>query len=285
MADQDFFTGTIGGMPGIGSQKTLHMIFVVDTSGSMREDNRMNAVNEAFQRMIPELVKIQEDVRDSFKIYISIMSFNEDPEWIAEPTEIEYFVYSQIEASRYVTYFSRAFEELNKKLSRREFLNQPGKMATPYIMFLTDGAPTEDDNYEPVLTELESNGWFKAAQRYAVLIGDKAINDPEARRAVSSFVSGNEEGIIDAKDAEEIVREVSAKTIVIMDQMTRRRVPEENQKEKETDGVVFPPFPEGNEKEVDGLVFPPFPEGNEKGTDGLGFPPLPEDIDLNDIKF
>ena len=118
-----------------------------------------------------------------------------------------------------------------------------------------------------------------------MLIGDKAINDPEARRAVSSFVSGNEEGIIDAKDAEEIVREVSAKTIVIMDQMTRRRVPEENQKEKETDGVVFPPFPEGNEKEVDGLVFPPFPEGNEKGTDGLGFPPLPEDIDLNDIKF
>lgn len=249
MAEQDVFMRSIGEMPGAGSQKTLHMIFVVDTSGSMRADNRMNAVNEAFQKMIPELVKIQMDVGESFKIYISIMSFNEDPEWITEPTEIEYFVYSPIEASRYVTYFSRAFEELNKKLSRSEFMNQSGKMAAPYIMFLTDGAPTKDDDYEPALAELKNNGWFDAAQRYAVLIGDEAIRDPEARRAVSSFVNDNEEGIIDAKDAEEIIKEVSAKTLHIMGQMTKRYIGGglEGRKEKEPEpdwDTPFPPFPE-----------------------------------------
>lgn len=275
MAEEfDFFTGGIEDMSGIGTQKNLHMIFVVDNSGSMRGEGRMDAVNEAFRRMIPALQKMQDSVQDAFKIYISIMAFNEDPEWVTAPAEIAYYVHSPIAASQYVTYYSCAFQELNRKLSRSEFLGQGGKMAAPYIMLLTDGAPTEGDNYESALEELKHNAWFKLAQRYAVLIGKDTINDPNARRAVKSFVDGNEEGIIDAADAEAIAQSVSAKTLIIMDQMTQRRgaagggeIPKGSDPQ-----YVFGEFPEGDDTDV---LFPDFDTENpDGGTDPFFDPDL-----------
>lgn len=215
----------IGGLTGIGTQKTLHMIFVVDNSGSMRNENRMEAVNQAFCLMIPKLQELQTSVSSDFTIMISIMAFNEDPEWITTPTEIGYYIHSDIPASQYVTYFSRAFQELNHKLSRSQFMNQKGKMAQPYIMLMTDGAPSAEDNYEPQITKLKENGWFEGAQKYAVLIGEDTIHDPVARQAVSSFVDGNEESIINAADATDIVKNVSAKTMHIVEQMTQRKGP------------------------------------------------------------
>ena len=128
------YTGGIEDLPGTGTQKNLHMIFVIDDSGSMQNAHRMDAVNAALQKMVPELQKIQQKVQGDFTIYLSIMTFDEDPQWVVEPTEIAYYVHSPIEASKYVTYYSRAFEELNRKLSRSAFMNQSGKMAAPYIM-------------------------------------------------------------------------------------------------------------------------------------------------------
>ena len=214
---KDIVTQEESRISGTGTQKNLHMIFVIDDSGSMQNAHRMDAVNAALQKMVPELQKIQQKVQGDFTIYLSIMTFDEDPQWVVEPTEIAYYVHSPIEASKYVTYYSRAFEELNRKLSRSAFMNQSGKMAAPYIMLLTDGAPTPGDDYGSALQKLEENGWFHAAQRYAVLIGEDAINDPDARNAVSSFVRSSEEGIIDAADAEAIVENVSAKTLVIVE--------------------------------------------------------------------
>ncbi len=277
MAEEfEFFTGSMDDMSGIGTQKSLHMIFLVDNSGSMRGGGRMDAVNEAFQRMIPALQKMQEQVQDAFTIYLSILAFNEDPEWVTTPAEIAYYVHSPIAASQYVTYYSRAFQELNQKLSRSEFLGQGGKMAAPYIMLLTDGAPTEGDDYETALEELKHNAWFKLAQRYAVLIGADTINDPNARRAVSSFVDGNEEGILDAADAEAIAQSVSAKTIIIMDQMTKRRGVaggEEIQKGKDADPYPdFGTFPGGEDPDV---LFPDFDTGDTaEGEDPFFDPDL-----------
>lgn len=273
--------GTIGDMPGVGSQKTLHMIFVVDNSGSMRNENRMDAVNTAFRQMIPELQRIQSEVQDNFTIMISIMAFNEDPEWITTPTEISYYVHNEIPASQYVTYFSRAFDELNMKLSRSQFINQRGKIAAPYIMLLTDGAPTEGDDYETTLNSLKSNGWFAASQRYAVLIGEDTINDPNARQAVSSFVNDNGESIINAADAAMIVSTVSAKTIHVVEQMTQRKggnigdeIKKGNSQEMPFPGPDPTPFPEP----IPGMDPNPFPfPGSDPNPFPEQWPVLPTD--------
>lgn len=284
-------TGGIDSLPGAGTQKNLHMIFVVDNSGSMRNENRMDAVNQAFRLMIPKLQALQTSVNSDFTILISIMAFNEDPEWVTTPTEISYYVHNDIPASQYVTYFSRAFGELNAKLSRSQFMNQRGKMAQPYIMLMTDGAPTDGDDYEPRIAELKQNGWFVGAQRYAVLIGQDTIHDPAARQAVSSFVDGNEESIINAADAAAIVENVSTKTLHIVGQMTQRNGVisggEINKNSASGTGPVsfpdpapspFPdPFPTGNGQTQD-LIPGPFPGGSDPipGPFPGGSDPIPD---------
>ena len=66
MAD-DFIMGTetytpqMGNMTTKGTSKLFNIIFIVDVSGSMRYDGRIEAVNEAFTQMIPALRQVQMD--------------------------------------------------------------------------------------------------------------------------------------------------------------------------------------------------------------------------------
>lgn len=209
-------TKSIGETTVVGTAKVLHIVFIVDVSGSMQLDGRMVAVNEAFEKMIPALQEVQRQNASNFEIRISIITFEMDAEWIVEPTPIMEYSHKTIDYTPYRTYYSSAYNALAQRLTSKEEFNGlfafDGKRAEPYIMFLTDGFPTEDDDYEPALEVLLNNGWFKHARRYAVLIGTDAIDNPSAREAVSRFVS-TPEGIIEAKDATDIVSQVQACTI------------------------------------------------------------------------
>lgn len=217
-------TTQAGDMTTTASRKLLNMVFIVDTSGSMRGDRRIEAVNEAFAEMIPALREIQLEKQSEFELKISIMRFDETAEFIVEPTPILEYNHNEIIPSQWVTYFSGAFNLLNEKLSRSAFMSHVGKIAKPYIMFMTDGEPTETDNYEPALDSLLENGWFKVAQRFAVLIGPDAINSDAARAAVSRFVDNPKEGIINAADAEAIAHEVQARTVHTINVQTKHDV-------------------------------------------------------------
>ena len=218
------YTPQIGGIPTKGTQKLLNMIFVVDVSGSMKGEGRIHAVNEAFTRMVPVLRELQKKSISEFELRIAIMTFDETARWIVNPTPILEYDHEEIACSRWVTYYSRAFQTLGEKLTRNEFMAHTGKIAQPYIMFMTDGEPTEDDDYQPELDRLLENGWFKSSQRFAVLIGNDTINSPGARAAVEHFVSNAAEGIINAVDAQAIVAEIQAKTIHTIAVQTKHNV-------------------------------------------------------------
>ncbi len=218
------YTPQLGGMATKGTQKLLNLFFVVDVSGSMRGEGRIEAVNEAFTQMIPALRQIQIDCMSEFELRIAIMTFDQEARWIVPPVPIMEYNHEEIACSQWVTYFSNAFKKLGEKLTRNEYMGHTGKIAQPYIMFMTDGEPTEDDDYQPELNRLLENGWFKASQRFAVLIGRDTINSPSARAAVAKFVNSEEEGIINAADAATIAAEVQAKTIHTVAIMTKHNV-------------------------------------------------------------
>ncbi len=209
----EVYTPQLGIMQTKGTAKLLNIIFIVDVSGSMRGYGRIQAVNDAFRQMIPSLRQIQMDSMSEFELKIAIMTFDQEARWLVAPTPIMEYNHEDLKCSELVTYFSNAFRKLGEKLTRREYMAHTGKLAQPYIMFMTDGEPTPDDDYKPELDELLENGWFKASQRFAVLIGKDAINSQKARDAVVRFVSSPEEGIINAADAAAIAAEVQAKTI------------------------------------------------------------------------
>lgn len=222
---ESYSTPQLGAMQNVGSRKVLNMFFVVDVSGSMRYDGRMDAVNMAFDQMIPALRNVQESSSD-FELRIAIMTFDEDARWIVPPTPIMEYVHSEIQCSPWVTFFSNAFKTMNEKLRRSEYMAHGGKLARPYIMFMTDGEPTKEDNYGPALAELNANGWFSAAQRFAVLIGPEAVNSQAAKDTVAQFVSNPKEGIITALDAISIVNEVQACTMRTIQIATQHMMPD-----------------------------------------------------------
>lgn len=215
------YLGTMGDMPGKAAQKTLLMIFVVDTSISM-EGDRMDHVNQAFQEMVYLLQNFQRDVNDAFELDIAILAFGSKAVWKVPPTPILQYAHVPIAANGGGTNYGNAFRALQEKLTRKEYMAHTGKIAEPYIMMMTDGEPNDSD-YGQVLNELEKNNtWYKYAQRYAVLIGETAINNEKSRAAVEAFVTNKTEGIVTAEEAQEIVRVVSAKTIHTIKNMTLR---------------------------------------------------------------
>ena len=242
------FTPQMGDMQTKGTQKLLNIFFIVDISGSMRGEGRIDAVNEAFTQMVPALRQVQLDCMSEIELRIAIMTFDETARWIVEPTPILEYNHEEIPCSQWVTYFSRAFRTLGEKLTRSAYMAHTGKIAQPYIMFMTDGEPTEDDDYQPELNNLLENGWFKAAQRFAVLIGRDTINSPGARKAVENFVTNPTEGIINAADAAAIAAEVQAKTIHTVVNMTKHNVMDnlgDDPQKKDNGGNDFGDFGDG----------------------------------------
>ena len=221
MAEEfDFFTGGIEDMSGIGTQKTLHMIFVVDNSGSMRGEGRMDAVNEAFRRMIPALQKNAGQLyRTHLRFIFPLWHLTKIRSGLQPPRDRLLCTFSHCSQS-VCNILQPCLSGAEQEAEPQRVSGAGRKMAAPYIMLLTDGAPTEGDNYESALEELKHNAWFKLAQRYAYLsekIPSMTLM-PAGRLKVRG--TGNEEGIIDAADAEAIAQSVSAKTLIIMDQMT-----------------------------------------------------------------
>lgn len=205
-----------------GARKLLNMIFIVDVSGSMEYDKKIDAVNEAFTQMIPLLRQQQIDCQSAFEMKIAILAFSNTAEWIVPLMPIMEYNHNEIICTKWQTYYCQAFQELQKKLTRKEYMAHVGKIAEPYIMFMTDGIPM--DNYGPALDALLGNGWFQNSQRFAVLIGKDAINSPAARAAVERFASDPQKGVINAVDAAELAREVQAKTIHTIQVATQHAV-------------------------------------------------------------
>lgn len=161
--------------------------------------------NEKMEEMLLHLKKIQIEESSELDIVISIITFAEKAECKVEQIMITDYVHNFINFDSVNKSYSNAFAMLNEKLSRKKFMNHTGKIAQPYIIIVTDGESTSEDNYESELDALLENGWFKASNRFAVLVGEDAINSTKARNTVNKFVSNPFEGIIGGNELVDIV--------------------------------------------------------------------------------
>ena len=201
------FTPEIGNLPTQGSQKLLVAIFVVDASRSM-ENGRIGAVNNALKELKYKLSEIQID--NNLDLKVAIMSFTSSARWEVELTPIEELNFNGIQTRAGLTQYGTVFHELNKVLTKDNFMKHTGKIAPPAIMFLTDGEPDDDYNYD--LDQLLKNAWFTNASRSAVLIGDAIYND-SARKAVARFVNSEADDIVAAEDSTMIIQKIQIATL------------------------------------------------------------------------
>jgi uncharacterized protein YegL len=93
-----------------------------------------------------------------------------------------------------MTSLGTAFNELNSKLSRKEFLDSPTGNFAPVLFLMSDGQPT--DEYHKALDILRENRWFQVAIRVAIAIGD------DADKNILTEFTGNPELVLTAHTPE-----------------------------------------------------------------------------------
>ena len=181
---------------GIARQE-LHLMFIIDNSGSM-DGEKLGAVNNAIRDVMSIMPDIQEDTADA-TIKISALKFSDEAVWVYdEPKTVEEFKWKDLTTDG-GTNLTGAYEELSKWLCKRE---KGGKMpdiggVAPILILMTDGLPTSYD-HEQALAKLSKKGWFKVALKYALAVG---IDTNEAMDVLNKF-TGNPETVLKVYTAE-----------------------------------------------------------------------------------
>lgn len=176
-------------------RRVMTLIFLVDTSTSMK-GAKMGQVNDAIENVIPDIIEISNNNADG-EIKIAAMEFSSGVEWMyPEPMAASEFVWQNLVAGG-LTDLGEAFQSLNTKLSQTTgFMKEATCSFAPVLILLSDGEPTMD--YKRALEKLQTNGWYKAAIKVAIAIGDEANED-----ILAEFTT-NSEAVFKVHDREQL---------------------------------------------------------------------------------
>jgi uncharacterized protein YegL len=165
-------------------RRQMVLFFIIDTSGSM-EGTKIGSVNTAIKEVLPEL----KDVGGSdVDLKIACLKFSTGCDWMyPAPVSVDSFQWNKVTADG-VTDLGAACREMNKKMSKTEFLKAPSASVAPVLFLMSDGGATDD--YADGLSELKQNSWYKSAIKVAVAIGDGANIEELAK------FTGNREAVI-----------------------------------------------------------------------------------------
>lgn len=210
------------------AKRPLNFFWVVDCSGSMSVDNKMQQVNYAIQSTIPDMREAAKDNTNA-QLYVQAMQFSTGATWITpSPVEIETYEWRDMQASG-VTELGMAFDLLCGQLSIPPMSE---RALPPVIVLLSDGQPT--DSYKAQLDKLLNMPWGKKSVRIAIAIGR------DADRQVLEEFTGNREMVLDANNPQALVALIKwASTVAkqVSTPASRRVVSEEETSQRQSDTV------------------------------------------------
>lgn len=174
------------------ARRALNVFYILDTSGSMSGAS-IAALNRAMEETVDALKNQAKSNADAM-VKVSVMQFSSGCSWLQPngPEELEEdFIWEELQAGG-LTDMGCALTELNKRLSRSEYLNSITGNYLPVIIFMTDGYATDD--YEKPLAKIRQNKWFNRATKIGFAIGD----DPDMKMICE--VVGNSEAVVKTTD-------------------------------------------------------------------------------------
>lgn len=181
-----------GGAPQL-KKRELHFYWILDTSGSMEADGKIQALNEAIRQAAPLIREAaSNDARGNMMVHA--IEFNDGARWVnadlATGVPGSAFEWQSNLKAEGQTDMGQALE-----LVATEMQTLPNNAFRPVICLVTDGQPT--DNFSGGLKKLMDVGWGKYAYRLAIAIGDDAdletckqfIGNPELKPMRASSVA------------------------------------------------------------------------------------------------
>ncbi len=79
------------------SKRELHFIWIVDCSGSMKDEGKIQALNYAIREAIPHMQRESENNINA-DLLVSALKFSKGAQWMIPPTRISNFRWTDLEA-------------------------------------------------------------------------------------------------------------------------------------------------------------------------------------------
>jgi uncharacterized protein YegL len=185
---------------GTVARRPLHFIWVLDVSGSMAHDGKIQALNNAIAETIPLLAE-DAAANAEAELLVRAMTFATAPVWaFPDPTPVERFRWQPVTAVHQgLTELGLAVNELVPVMRA---LARDGRGFAPAIVLVSDGQPTSlrGPSLESALEDLNAEPWGRASVRVAVGIGRDA-----SMEALSTFIGNSDLSPVRADNPEELV--------------------------------------------------------------------------------
>jgi uncharacterized protein YegL len=187
------------------ASRPLHFIWIADASGSMQQDGKIQALNNAIREAIPHMKKVADD-NPNAQVLVRAVKFSDGAQWhISQPTPVADFAWNDLAAE--------GETDMGKALSLvAEQLKMPPmseRALPPVLVLISDGQPTDD--FDAGLKALLDEPWGKKAVRIAISIGQDA--DAEV---LQKFIAHPEMKPLAANSPEALVKHIKwASTAVL----------------------------------------------------------------------
>ena len=186
-------------MPLPGSEKVaarpLHFIWIVDVSGSMAVDGKIQSLNQAIKDAIPAMRDVAED-NPFAEVFVRAVRFSSGAQWhVASPTPVRDFQWKDLSAEG-VTDMGAALGMVADALTV-EHMGERGY--PPVLVLVSDGQPTDD--YKSGIAKVMATNWGRKSVRWAIAIGADADHG-----SLSAFVGDVERSVLKADNAESLTQ-------------------------------------------------------------------------------
>jgi|JI9StandDraft_1071089.scaffolds.fasta_scaffold58108_2 uncharacterized protein YegL len=179
------------------ANRPLHFFWIVDISGSMSVDAKIQQLNNAIKTTIPEMQKAASE-NPNAQVYVRVVAISTTAHWhIANPTPIESFKWENLSADG-ETAMGHALTLVAEQLRTPPM---PERSLPPVIVLITDGEPTDD--FENGLKMLFDEPWGKRAIRVGIAIGKDARKDK-----IKKFINNLEIPVLEANNPQDLVRHI-----------------------------------------------------------------------------
>ena len=136
------------------------------------DEDQITRVNTIMLEMV-DLLREKANKLYSTELRIAVLQSSRTSQWLTDglisPKD---FLWQGLKASG-ASNFGNTLNELNEKLSREEFLDNPGGFKVPVIIFMNGNGPKDD--YELALNKIKStNKWFKVSTKILAAVGNDA---------------------------------------------------------------------------------------------------------------
>jgi uncharacterized protein YegL len=149
------------------ARRELHIIWLLDTSGSMNAEGKIQSLNVAIHETIPHL-RVAAQANSNVDVLVRAITFSDGARWhVEKPTSVFDLRWQDVTAGGH-TDMGLA---LKLVAAAMEVPPMPERAVSPALILVTDGYHTNERDFDEGMEALMTSRWGRPAVRKAIAIG------------------------------------------------------------------------------------------------------------------